>query len=393
MSHLVEEYAKNLGCKIGKPYLSSHFYPVIPDKYITFHTNEKKVQSKHYDYWRIVFKLIAPFLQKEGIKIVQIGGPEDPSFKECDQNTCGCSFKQMAYVIEGSLMHFGIDSLPMHIASMHDKKMVCLFSNLYPENANPIWNKKNKYILHSPDFSETKPSFSFNESPKRINEILPEKVASDILDCLDLNHDIREYETLNIGKHYNNNITEVIPDFIPSADLTFNNLINLRCDYELLMESLPHWLSRRVNLMIDSPIDIKILSRYKSNIAGMTVFVGKDNFDEEYFRLLSRLKISYTLITKDLNNIGEIRLKFFDYTVEEYKPAKKKDLDFISDVCDNTYYHSNKVLMSKNQEYYSKAAWKKGIAKDDSHQSVIDSPDFWEEIQHFNIYNHGKSKI
>jgi hypothetical protein len=32
----------------------------------------------------------------------------------------------------------------------------------------------------------------------------------------------------------------------------------------------------------------------------------------------------------------------------------------------------------------------KDTIKDDS--KVIDCPEFWEEVQHFNIYNHGKKE-
>ena len=59
MSHIAEEYAKSLGVKIGDPIINDHFYPIPWDKYITFHTNGKKVQAKHYDYWPIVFRLLS----------------------------------------------------------------------------------------------------------------------------------------------------------------------------------------------------------------------------------------------------------------------------------------------------------------------------------------------
>lgn len=392
MSHIIEEYAKNLGCKISKPYLNSHFYPILSDKYITFHTNEEKVQSKHYDHWGIVFSLIKDPLKEHGINIVQIGGPKDPRFSSCDEDTRGASYKQMAYIIENSLMHFGIDSLPMHMASFFKKKMVCLFANLYKENAKPIWSDQKDYVLYSPDFSSVKPSFSLSEGNKRINEIKPELVAKSILDYLSIKNNLNDYKTLNIGKHYNNNIIEIVPDFAPSDKLSFSNLINLRCDYTDTPESLNLWLSKRVNLMISRPIDINDIYSNKSNIAGMTIFIDKANFEINYFKALEEMQIKYALICKDLEKISELRFKYFDYTVEEYSPSQKKNLDFTSDLCNNTYYHSNKTLISKNKQYYSKAAWKAGIEKTKEHQKIIDSDDFWEEADHLNIYNHAKNK-
>ena len=46
MSHLIEEYAKSLGVKIGKPVLNDHFYPILDEKYITIHT-DNKIDSKN----------------------------------------------------------------------------------------------------------------------------------------------------------------------------------------------------------------------------------------------------------------------------------------------------------------------------------------------------------
>ena len=35
MSHIAEVYAKDLGVEIGRPYITDHFFPGLPDKYIT----------------------------------------------------------------------------------------------------------------------------------------------------------------------------------------------------------------------------------------------------------------------------------------------------------------------------------------------------------------------
>ena len=75
--------------------------------------------------------------------------------------------------------------------------------------------------------------------------------------------------------------------------------------------------------------------------------------------------------------------------MEEYKVKSKNDLDFIDKVCDNCFYDSNKILKSKNKTYKSKAAWK-SEQTEDKLTPIIDSPDFWEEIEHFNIYKYDR---
>lgn len=392
MSHIIEEYAKSLGVKIGKPRITNHFYPITSSNYITFHTNNKKSPARHYDYWKVVFDLIKPKLSEKKIDIIQVGGPDDPPYNDCDIHTLGASFKQMSYIVKGAKLHFGIDSLPVHLASVHDIPIVGLYSNLFAECSKPVWNKKSKTIQLAPDFSEIKPSFRDNEDPKRVNEIKPEEVASSILDLLNIDHDLSGYKTLNIGKHYFNKIIEVVPDFMPDSSFQFSNLINLRCDYGLLDDSLQYWLTRKVNLMINKAIDINLIYNARQNIKGMTIFLGDETIDERYLKALSRLNINYNLLCKNKDIISELRLKFFEHTVEEYSPKNKKDLDFVSEVCNNTFYHSNKTLISNNKHYYSKAAWKSNIEKTEDHQVAIDSDEFWEEVEHLNIYNHAKDK-
>jgi hypothetical protein len=392
MSHIAEEYAKSLGVRIGKPIISEHFYPIVSNNYITFHTNNKKSPARHYDLWKIVFELIKGKLSENNIDIIQVGGADDPVYPECDYDTLNATFKQMSYIMKGTKLHLGIDSLPVHLASLYDRPIVGLYSNLYPECSKPIWNKSSKTIQLAPDFSETKPSFRDNEDPKRVNEIYPEAIAKAVLDSLEIENDLDTYETLNIGKHYFNKIIEIVPNFIPTEEFNFKNLINLRCDYELLEESLPYWLSRRVNLMINKAIDINLVYRARQNIKGMTIFIGDESINEEYLKMLSKLNINYNLISKDKEKISDLRLKFFDYTVEEYSPKIKKDLDFTENVCDNTFYHSNKTLISNNKKYYSKAAWKINLETTDDRQQLIDSKEFWEEVEHMNIYNYGEIK-
>ena len=391
MSHLIEEYAKSLGVKIGLPILADHFYPIPYEKYITFHTNSEKVQAKHYDHWEIVFKLIKKKLKEKDINIVQVGGDDDPELKFCDYDTRGATFKQMANIIKNGLLHLGIDSVPMHMASVYDKKIVALFANLYPENANPIWNKKNKYKLFSPDFSKTKPIFQSVDPIKRVNEIKPEEIASSVLDFLSINHNLCGYKTLNIGRHYLNRIQEIVPDFDPRDNFQ-EKLINIRCDYCESDEFFEKWISRQCNLMFNKPIDIYLINKYKKNIHGMTIFLGDHDFHEDYFKTLTAMGLKYTLISKYEEKLPGIRLKFFDHTIEKYKIYEKKDLDITEDICDNTFYHSNKMLISKNKKYNSKAAWKLNIEQTSEDQKIIDNDDFWEELQHMNIYNYAQDK-
>lgn len=389
MSHLIEEYAKNLGVIVSRPILSDHFFPLVSKKYITLQTT-KKFDSRDYSYWEIAISLMKKNL--DGYDVIHVGSEDDPEVRNVDLDLRGkTSFKQLFFIIKNSSLHVGIDSLGVHLASCYDVPCVGLYSNMLSSMSGPVWHKKSKFKCIDSDKKGDKPSYLATEYPKTINNIHPEVVAKSCLDILCLKNDLDNYKTINIGKHYNNKITEVIPDFLPEKEEFRDKLVNLRFDFNCPEEFQAEWLDRPCNLMINKPVDIYLIHAKRSNIKGMTIFLGEHDFDETYFKNLTSFGINFTLISKYPEKLPELRLKFFDYTIEEYKINSKKDLDINDDLCDNTFYHSNKTLISKNKKYNSKAAWKKDIEKTDEPQKVIDSDDFWEELQHMNIYNYAKN--
>ena len=59
MSHILEEYAKNLGVLISKPIISEHYFPIPESKYITIYS-EENIQSKNYKHFNLMLDLITP---------------------------------------------------------------------------------------------------------------------------------------------------------------------------------------------------------------------------------------------------------------------------------------------------------------------------------------------
>ena len=216
MSHLIEEYAKNLGVVVSRPIISEHYYPLSCKKYITIQTT-KKFDSRNYEHWNIflsLFKKYAP-----NIDVVHVGIKADPGVKGIDIDLRGeTTFKQMFYVIGRSSLHVGIDSLGVHIASALDIPCVGLYSNMFSANSGPVWHKKSKYICIDSFKDGLKPSYAETEHPKTINNIHPETVAQSALSLLGIENDLDKYETLSIGNRFLNYITEIVPDFIPNKN-------------------------------------------------------------------------------------------------------------------------------------------------------------------------------
>jgi len=322
MSHIAEVYAKDLGVKIGKPIIADHFYPGLPEKYITFQASNK-MPAKNYNYWDLVISLITPHLQ--GTKIVQVGSPKDPQVNGVDL-FIPSSYRQMNYIIKNGQAHFGVDSLPMHVASVYDKPIVALFSNLYKENALPLWNKKNKAICLEPDFSEIKPSFGVNCN--KINEIKPETIAQAILNQLGIQKSIK-FKTIKIGANFTNNIVEIVPNFSALSEELKGKPINIRGDLHWDLENVVRWCQfSLVNLYLNSPFNAELL-KYMPNLKQVIYKYKKQEDLTEFLKALKKRKINILIQVGSNLDISDVRLKYFDYNVlpepqaqEEVKASK-----------------------------------------------------------------------
>ena len=143
--HLIEQYALSCGAKIDKPSIEESFYPIQFNKYITLHASSG-MGAKNYDYFNDVMKMLYPYLAKNGINVVQIGGKDDPSINLTHGLQGKTSLKQTFYIIKKGILHFGNDSFSCHVASGYDKPLVSLYSVLYKECCGPYWGSKEKQV-------------------------------------------------------------------------------------------------------------------------------------------------------------------------------------------------------------------------------------------------------
>lgn len=377
MAHLIEEYAKSLGVKIGKPVIADHFFPIPHDKYITIHC-DNKIDSKYYEYFPQVLNLIKDILHKNGYAIYQIGGPDDPLL-----NVDGCylslNYKQSSYLLKNSKLHVGIDSLPVHIASIYNVPIVALYSHIYPAHARPYWNTEDNVIILEADRGSNKPSYNYQEDPKTIRTIKPELVANSILSLLKINQNIN-FTTKYIGSHYHMDFIEVVPDF--KAELADKSkVIYLRADLNFDEDNILFWLSNyKCNVITNKAININLLKIASSNINHL--YLKTINLEKEYLENLRRAKINFTICCDDESLIAEQKNKFFDYRVEfdnwkerAQKIEKNKGL-----------FLTNKVLLSKGQLYPSESHYKLHKPLDSSNEVLYDDLDFWKEAEHFLFY-------
>ncbi len=179
--HIVECYALSCGLKIDKPYIPQEEIDLPSGKYITFHPDCAKGNTRSYIYWEKVLEKVSDL----GYEIVRVGTDEpQQDFEGINiEYFHSLNTRQLTYLIGNASLHLGYDSLPVHIASALGKKIVCVYS-VYSSHSYPFWSKKEDIRLHEPDWSEHRPSFNYFEQNPIINTIDHNEVSSSVIELL-----------------------------------------------------------------------------------------------------------------------------------------------------------------------------------------------------------------
>lgn len=389
--HLLDTYALNCGLKIDKPYIHTMFYPLGEERYITIQPFSN-YSGKQYDYWNEVISYIAPKLEENGIKIVQIGKKDDSPIASCIWAQGTTTIAQASFLIKNSMLHLGVDSFGVHVASAFDKKIVALYSTNWAENCKPYWSNPKDCAIIEPDRTERKPSFQFeDEPPKTINEIKPEFVASAVLELLGLEYKI-EHETLHIGQSYANFNVHVVPEGLASdlepslphivirMDLSFNEDIL----YDILNKM------KSVSIFTDKALDTEIVEEHKAKVKEVVYVLDKDN-DIEFVKYLHNTGLEYILVTDiDGQELKDLKFKYLDYNFIFKRSVNPKErLKILENSLGSLVYKTNRKIIKNKKAYASVSALKKDEPlKDFSDQAfspVIDEPEFWQDLEYVYI--------
>ncbi|MDB4314559.1 glycosyltransferase family 9 protein [bacterium] len=303
MSHLIQEYAKSCGVKIGKPEINPIFYPIPYDKYITIVNGVAPATS--YPYWAEAFESIQDFLKDNDIKILQILEEDQRPSLGVDA-AIRCSKKQAAFVIKGAVAHIGTESVLNHIAGLQAKPMVCLYSHTNPKNTEPWFAHATKTKTIS-SLEEGK-TYSYDLKDTSIRNIKPEEVSQAILDVLDSNYEIKT-KTLLIGERYEDTCNDIIPKYLTSAR---GDKINVRMDIHHDETVLADILKRNVvEVCLSNPISDEILNSRRIKVINYIA----EEFDEAFVKKVKSLGITINLLCVSEEKLAAQRLKFFDFEV------------------------------------------------------------------------------
>jgi hypothetical protein len=378
---LLDTYATNTGSKIDKPFIYSKFFPLPIGKYITFQA-QTPYDSRNYSYWQEVINLLHPFLNKNDIHIVQVGTKDEKALNGVVNLLGQTNINQLSYVIENSILHFGADSLCVHLSSHFNKPIVSLYSISNPSVAGPHFGDKNKHILLKgyERIGNRKPSYSQVESPKSIDTIKPEEICTAILNLLNIEYSNLP-ETIHFGQDFNVKSFEIIPDkMIDPNSIPIENPI-VRMDYHFNEQALQNILEvKKTIIFTNKPIKKDIIQKYKKNIL-QVIYIIEENNDINFVKTLKNNSINYTLLSfLEESNLNKYKIDYMDYNLIVNRKHKTKEDTKITDV-NNLFYKSSRVLHSSEGQFISRYDWLNKTGN-----KVVDDPDFWKEADNFYIF-------
>lgn len=383
MSHLIEEYSKNLGVKISKPIIAKHFWPILHEKYITI-CSDSQVPSKTYKHYETVIDIIKKSLVSRGIKIIQIGTSKSLNLQNVNQQLFDLEFKNFAYIISKSMLHIGVDNVYSHYASSINVPIVTLFGNVYESIAKGYWSK-NQMNLEAP--WKVKPCLNVNDPNDFINKINPEQIAEKILNQLNINDKI-QMKTKLIGDYYHNQVIEIVPNFFSAAPEIQKTHVFLRPDYGIHETSFINWCNylQTYSIFSKKELNVQFCQHFASKIKNVSFVLNKDNLvNEEHLKMLQSLNIGVTILSDNKDDLAELRERYFDFSVHLYFKSDKSILGNEVDFS-NLYFNSSKIILSNGDKYPSRYHFLNEINSVDINKKLEDNEILLEDLQHFYIY-------
>ncbi len=384
MSHLIEEYAKNLGVKISKPIVVSHFWPLKYEKFITI-CLDTKTPAKNYKYYDIVVDMVRNVLDSKGIKIIQIGSSQCSKLQNVDDRIFDLTFKQFSYIVSRSSGHVGVDNVLSHYASSVGVPLVTLFGNVYSDVSKGFWSKS-AINIEAP--WKVKPCLNSSDPDNSINKIAPEEIGNAILKQLGIGGTI-PLKTKFIGEFYENQIIEVVPNyFIPDEEVR-NKHIFLRPDLGESEDFLIQWMVYLNQFSVFSRREISpdFLANFSGKLKGVSYIVGKDSsISEEHLKSMQTRGISVSLLVEDEDILPEVRENFFDFDVHLYFKSKKSALDGLEINFEKTLFNSSKIILANGRQYVSKYHFLKDQNFVDKNFVLEDNEALLEELNHLYLY-------
>jgi len=350
--HLLEQYALACGAKIGKPYIYESFFPLDFTNYITLH-RDANFPSRNYKNWQAVVDILTPILDKYQIKILQVGTKKDKPLNRTQSALGLTSINQLAFLIQNSALHVGIDSFPTHIASHYGKKIVAIYSNTSPQNSGPFWGDSKNHRLITSFRGDRKPSYAFDENPRTINNIPPEKIANSVLELLGISERIN-FTTVFIGENFSDDLSF---GFLPNKTVTASLIPEIRMDLLFNEDVLAQQLSRQKSIITtNKPIKQDLILALKQNIAKI-VYLVEEGDSPEFVKFLFDNGILFDCVsTLSEEKISEKKINYYRYCNINRHAKTEEEIaveNLIKNSTEKFKFKTNYTLFSNAKAYVS----------------------------------------
>lgn len=388
--HLIASQATQVGQFISEPQLYEKYFPLsFNDKYLVFAPHSK--DSKNYDFWQDSLSILIPILNKNNIKILQIGANNERPYGGCIHLMGQTNINQVTYLIKNSIGVLSTDTFAQHIADAYNVKSAVLISNNYSNNVKGYFNPRNQIVLEPPREDGEKPCLALQEIPKSINRIKPEQIAQAACKMLNLEYNF-PYKTIYIGDiALSNMIISACDSVINPQQLGITNIImdlTLNHNEEILLNQMNLC---EVSIITNKPLSTNIFNHHRQSkrIKEIVYFVEEDN-NPEFVKTVIGVGIPIRIISKlPIEKINNLKLLYMELGVifpirrfnpKEINELKDKDLSQL-------YFKSSKFYTGRNKLYPSKENYlqDKPIGHFEEISQVIDNQGFWDELDSYKI--------
>ena len=385
--HLLERYSSSTRLRIASPDLYETYFP-LPFKDYVVVVNSSGMTGKNYKYFRDVLFVIKDKLDESGIKIVQLGLPQDQKLQFCVDLRGKTRINQFNHLIKNSKLVISGDTSALHVAGAYNVPFVSLFGLTDPNVSGAYFGDKSKQVYLTPQVEGYRPSF--DPSDPIVNQIPIEKVAEAALNSLNLSPTSR-ITSLYTGDDYGQLIIESIPNQVVNPEIITGTL-NIRLDY-LWNDDLAYQQTSvsKTCLITNKALNINILRQLKANVKAI-IYILDENHDKKWVKELRRTGISFGLMSRfkggDLN---ELKLLYCDYgVIVPFPAAKKEDLNNHEKITYDTIVRSSKIILSNDKIFATKQHWEQNKPSPTfifNDVPIIDSPEFFEESNYYYLYN------
>ncbi len=165
----------------------------------------------------------------------------------------------------------------------------------------------------------------------------------------------------------------------------------LRLDYGFNEEAFFQYCNSHECALIlrNNVIQLAKLQPVARNIKKIIIILDTldQNIDLRYFTALKKLNIDHQIIIEDESILNDARLEYFDQNVTLYDPIKKRP----DHIPENAYFFSFKKVVEGSNVYESKAHWKNRQLSVDKQTKILDTPEYWEDLEYYYIYEQSEN--